>query len=342
MKDVFEFACNAVLPLLLLILAGYCFRRMKLVNEEFLRVGNKLVFYVCLPMYLFYNIYQIEELKDIRWDVLLYALFMVAMFFGMGMLTAHFLIKDPKQKGVILQCTFRSNFAIIGIPLAESLGGMEGVQVAALLSAVTIPVYNILAVVALSIYLPGKEDESGKKKIDYRAILKKIAKNPLIIGVLTGVLCLVIRSVLPKVDGEPVFTLRNQGKIIYQAVAKLSAVASPLALLVLGGQFSIKTAKEKRREIVIGTVLRDIIVPVIALGMTFVLSHLVDWFSASPAVYAAFTALYGAPVAVASAIMAGEMKNDGELAGQLVVWTSLLSLITIFLFALVLRAMGLL
>lgn len=341
MKDVFEFACNAVLPLLLLILAGYCFRRMKLVNGEFLRVGNKLVFYVCLPMYLFYNIYQIDKLKDIRWDVLLYALFMVMLFFVLGMLAAHFLIQDPRQKGVILQCTFRSNFAIIGIPLAEALGGAEGVQVAALLSAVTIPVYNILAVVALSVYLPEEDAGENHPKINYRKILGRIMRNPLIIGVLAGIFCLVIRNILPQSDGEPVFLLRKQGKLIYQAIASLSRIASPLALLVLGGQFSLKSAKQKRREIAVGTILRDILVPVIALGFTWILSDCTG-FLASPAVYAAFVALYGAPVAVASAIMAGEMGNDGELAGQLVVWTSLVSLVTLFLFAAVLRFFGLL
>ncbi len=338
MRDVLVFACNAVLPLLLLILAGYCLRRGGLITEEFLRIGNKLVFYVCLPLYLFYNIYQIDNWKDIRLDVLLYAGGMILLFFGMGLLAAHFLISDPLQKGVILQCTFRSNFAIIGIPLSEALGGSEGVAVAALLSAVTIPVYNVLAVISLSVYLPR---EAGQTKTDYKKIFKKILKNPLIIGVFAGVFCLLIRNFLPQADGEPVFLLRKQGKVLYQAIENVSAIASPLALLVLGGQFSFSSAKEKRREIAIGTVLRVILVPAIALGGTWLLSSVFGGFDATPAVYTAYTALYGTPVAVSSAIMAREMQNDGELAGQLVVWTSLLSLVTLFIFTVILRTAGL-
>ena len=338
MRDVLVFACNAVLPLLLLILTGYCLRRGGLITEEFLRIGNKLVFYVCLPLYLFYNIYQIDNLKDIRLDVLLYAGGMIVLFFGLGLLTAHFWISDPLQKGVILQCTFRSNFAIIGIPLSEALGGSEGAAVAALLSAVTIPVYNVLAVVSLSIYLPS---ESGQKKTDYKKILKKILKNPLILGVFAGILCLLIRSVLPQSGGEPVFLLRRQGRVLYQAIENVSAIASPLALLVLGGQFSFGSAKAKRREIAVGTVLRVIVVPAIALGGTWLLSRVCGSFEATPAVYTAYTALYGTPVAVSSAIMASEMQNDGELAGQLVVWTSLLSLVTLFVFTVILRSAGL-
>ena len=337
MIEVFVFACNAVFPLLILIVTGYCLRRIGLITEEFLRIGNKLVFYVSLPLYLFYNIYQIENLKDIQVDVLLYAGAMVFLFFGIGLLVARFWISDPLQKGVILQCTFRSNFAIIGIPLSGALGGSEGVAVAALLSAVTIPVYNVLAVISLSVYLP----PAGKKKADFSQIFKKIAKNPLIIGVLSGVLCLLIRNILPQSNGEPVFMLRKQGSVLYRAIEEISHIASPLALLVLGGQFSFQSAKEKRREIWIGTVLRVLIVPAIALGGAWLLSSISDTFHATPAVYTAYTALYGTPVAVSSAIMAKEMHNDAELAGQLVVWTSLLSLVTLFVFTVVLRFAGL-
>jgi predicted permease len=53
-------------------------------------------------------------------------------------------------------------------------------------------------------------------------------------------------------------------------------------------------------------------------------------------------ALFGSPVAVSSAVMAGEMGNDDQLASQYVVWTSLGSMVTVFLMVVGLKSIGLL
>ena len=58
--------------------------------------------------------------------------------------------KKAKRRGVILQCTFRSNFAIIGLTLVDRLGGDLGL--AGMISAFSIPLFNILAVIALSVF----------------------------------------------------------------------------------------------------------------------------------------------------------------------------------------------
>ena len=94
--------------------------------------------------------------------------------------------------------------------------------------------------------------------------------------------------------------------------------------------------------VIIGTASRVLVVPLVVLGTSVLLTKHTDFFNMAPAAYPALLALFGSPVAVSSAIMAQEMDNDGVLAGQLVVWTSFVSIATLFFFIFALRALGLL
>ena len=334
--DLFMFAFNAVMPIVLLIVFGYVLKTLHFVEEDFLKKANKFVFSWCLPILLFFNVYQIKSFSSIDWSIVIFTLVVITLCYILGIITVLF-IKDSKRKGVILQCFFRSNFAFIGLPLATMLGGNEGAQVASILSAFTIPLYNILAVICLSVYI--KDDDN---KINIKSILLNIYKNPLIRGVVIGLVVLLIRSLIPLDDnGELVFSLKNQFKFLYSAIEMISKIASPLALVVLGGLFSFSQVKGMFKEITIGVIARLVIVPLIGIGGAILMTNL-GVVNFDHTVYPALIALFGSPVAVSSAIMASEMKNDGKLAGQLVVWTSIFSTITIFIFVIVLRSMSLL
>ena len=136
-------ALNAVLPILLLILLGYLLKQWNFITEDFVKLGNKLVFKVCLPVMLFINIYKIDSFANIPWDLVLFGLGVALVLFAIGWVVALFTTKEPTRRGVVLQCVFRSNFAIIGLPLAQILGGEEAVAAASVLLTFTIPLYNI-------------------------------------------------------------------------------------------------------------------------------------------------------------------------------------------------------
>ena len=330
------FALNAILPIILLIFFGYFLKRKNFLEEAWFKKGNKLIFRVCLPTLLFVNVYNIESFQAIEWDVVLFAVLAIIMVFFLWLFVVKFTISDKKQKGVILQCAFRSNFAIIGLPLAESLGGAKGMGIAAVLSAFSIPAFNILAVIALTMYV----GEDGKN-INFKDTLRKISKNPLIIGVGCGLLILAIRMIIPKeADGTPIFTLKENVPFLFDAINNLAKMSSPFALVILGGLFDFSAVKEMKNQIIIGTISRVAIVPFLAISTAIVLSKYTTILSFDSAVYPALVALFGSPVAVSSAIMAQEMENDGVLAGQLVVWTSIASIFTLFLAIVLLRGMG--
>uniref|UniRef100_UPI004056826A AEC family transporter n=1 Tax=Agathobacter sp. TaxID=2021311 RepID=UPI004056826A len=333
------FALNAILPIILLIFLGYFLKQKNFLDEGWFKKGNKLIFKVCLPCLLFINVYNIESFRSIDWSVVIFAVIAIVAVFFLWLLVVKAAIPDKKQKGVILQCAFRSNFAIIGLPLAESLGGVEGMGIAAVLSAFSIPVFNILAVVALTMYTG---DENGRK-INLGDTLRKIAKNPLIIGVACGLVVLGIRLVLPVgADGMPVFILKENVPFLFDAVNNLAKISSPLALIILGGLFDFSAVKEMRKQIMVGTLSRVVIVPFMAIGTAILLSEYTPLLDFDVTVYPALVALFGSPVAVSSAIMAQEMENDGILAGQLVVWTSIASIFTLFISIVLLRGLGVL
>ena len=324
---VFLTALNAVLPIILLILLGYMLKRKGFLGEEFLKTGNKLVFKICLPAMLFINVYDIDSFSAIQWDVVAYCVLITLFIFVLGLISAVVATKVPQRRGVLLQCTFRSNFAIIGLSLAGALGGEEAMAVAAVVSAFTIPLFNVLAVVALSVFVGNTHSSQNSIK----SILMNILKNPLIISVALGMVCLGIRGIQNQLLGELVFSMERDLVFLYKALNNLKAIASPFALIVLGGQFEFSAAKGMLKEIIIGTVWRVVLTPLIGIGIAVVLSLHTSLLTCGTNEIPALIALFGSPVAVSSAIMASQMNNDEQLATQLVVWTSLCSIVTIFL-----------
>lgn len=322
------FSANAVLPIVILVAIGYLLKRMKLLSAEFLNVGNKVVYRVFLPALLFYNVYNIEDFSEIVWSYVLFAVVGVIAVFALAILLYCLFTKDNKRRGALIQSAFRSNYAIIGISLATALFGAKGAAAASVMSAFTIPLFNVLAIVTLSVFHSNEE----KMRLNVGKILLGIVKNPLIIGVVSGLAVLGIRELFKWQNVD--FRLKDV-EFLYSTIAMLGRVATPLALILLGGQFTFSSAKALWKPILLGTVVRTVIVPVVALLVaTAIFPNLPGEY------YATYIAVFGTPVAVSSVVLCKEMDGDDELAGQLVVWTTVASSFTVFVIILVLRALG--
>ncbi len=336
MFDVFLFAFNAVAPILLLVLLGFFLKKVGFADDEFFKKANSLVFRVFLPIMLFCNVYEIKSLSSVNWKAAVYSVFAVLLFLLVGVVCSVLFIKKRDQKGVIIQCAFRSNHAIIGIPLAQSLGGADALAFASLLSAIAIPLFNVLAVFTLSRY-------ADAKKPSFWGTFKKAVKNPLIIGVSIGALVLLIRSFIPLgADGLPVFTIKGNLPFLWTALSNASKVASPLALVVLGARFDFSAIKGLWKEITLGVFLRNIVAPLLGIGLALLLSKRFSLLSVTATELPAFISVFGSPVAVSGAVMVGEIGGDDQLSTQLVVWTSILSMFSIFATVFILRSCALL
>lgn len=325
--DSLIFSLNAVMPIVGMVAIGYLLKRMGMMDEGFAKKANKLVFHLFLPVMLFLNIYKIESLQGLDFGYVAYILVALLVIFLAALFCAFAVTKRPERRGAFVQACFRSNYALIGIPLAQSLYGEEGVIVATLLTAFTIPALNILAVVCLSVFrADGKKPHVGR-------ILLGIVKNPLIQSVALGFLVLLIRAIFDHTGID--FRLTDVTPL-HKVLTYLSNLATPLALISLGAQFEFSVVSGMRREILLGSLIRTVVVPIVGIGGAYILFK--DTFSGAH--FATFVAIFATPVSVSSVPMAQEMGGDSTLAGQLVVWTTLISGLTIFITAFLLREAG--
>lgn len=325
--DSLLFAFNAVAPIILLVTIGYLLKKSEFISESFIKTGNKLVFRVFLPAMLFLNIYKIQGFGGIGMGYIVYVAVALLIIFLVSIPLCLTVAKRKESVGALLQATFRSNYALVGIPLAQSLFGEEGAAVATLLSAVSIPIFNILAVISLSVF------RAGDKKASVKGILTDIAKNPLLQAIALGLLMLAGRALFVRFGIG--FRL-DQIEPLFKVLDYLSKMATPLALLVLGAEFEFSAIKGLRREIVCGTLMRTLFVPLFGIGIAFLC--FADQFNGAH--FASFVAVFATPVAVSSVPMAQEMGGDATLAGQLVVWTTLFSALSVFFAAFLLRLGG--
>lgn len=328
--DPLIFALNAVAPIIAMVAIGYILKKIGFMTPEFAKAANKLVFRLFLPCMLFLNVYRIEDLGGMDFGYVAYVLIAVLIIFAVTLPLTLAVTRGAAQRGALLQSVFRSNYALIGIPLAQSLYGDAGVTIATLLSAVVVPAFNVLAVISLSIFRPSGGKPSVKK------IVLGVIKNPLIQAVLTGLLALAVRALL--VHWGVGFRLSSV-EPLFKVLTYLSNMATPMALLVLGAQFEFSAVSSLKREIVFGTLMRTVAVPVFGLGAAYALMRL-GVLNVAGAHFASFVAVFGTPVAVSSVPMAQEMDSDVTLAGQLVVWTTVVSALTVFLAAFILRLVG--
>ena len=322
----FLFAISAVAPIIIMVAIGYLLKKIKLANADIAKALNRLVFRVFLPCMLFLNVYKMDSIGEIDLGYVAYALIVLLVIFALGIPCVMLVTKQGARRGVLLQAVFRSNYALIGIPLAQSLFGEEGLAIATLLSAAAIPAFNILAVISLSVF-------GDEQKVSVKKILLGIVKNPLILSVLAGVAALGVRALFIRAGVS--FRLADIGPV-YTVLGYLSNLATPLALLVLGIQFEFSAVKEMKKEIVFGTLARTVLAPALAIGVAFL--FLKEQFSGAH--FAAFVAMFATPVAVSSVPMAQEMKGDTSLAGQLVVWTTLASALSVFFASWLLKLAG--
>lgn len=328
MIDALLFSANAVLPIVIVIALGYVLKRIGMLTPQFLDVGNKLTFRVLIPTMLFLNVYNINSFSEINFWFVLYGIAAVIVIFLVGIPIYCAFTKDPAKRGALIQSIFRSNYAIIGIPLATSLFGDKGAAAAGVMSAFCVPLFNVLAVITLTIFNNG----STKSKVSVKKILLGIVKNPLIIGTVAGLAVLGIRELF--VMGGIEFRLRDI-EFLYTSMNNVKNICTPFALLILGGKFEFSAVGRLKKEIILGTFMRIVAVPVLGLlGAYFLVPNVAGEH------FATYVGVFATPVAVSSAIMAKEMGADDELAGQLVVWTSLVSAVTIFIYVTVLRSMG--
>lgn len=312
--SVFLFSFNAITPLILLVVLGYLVKRLGLLDQVTIDKTTNFLFKVAFPVSLFNTITNIEISEYFNPKLFIFAIGTILLIVALLMLILPRFVKGNQQRGAMIQGIYRGNYLLLGYPLAKNLFGDTGVGPTAMLLPLVIFTYNVLAVFVLE-YYSGEEN-----KADYLRVITGVAKNPLIIGALTGVAF----SLLPW--ELPLFLSRT--------VDDIGKIANPFALILLGGQFSWHRLSGKVHLLAWVTALRELFIPAITTVAAVLLGF------RGPELGALFI-LFASPTAVTSFIMAKTMNSDGDLASQIVLSTTLVSGFSLFAGVLILRALAL-
>ena len=306
-------ALNAVIPFLCYISFGYIVRMKKIVSESFLQQLNQMVFRLFYPCMTFYNIYKADAESLPRPVLLIFVGASILILEAILILVVpRFVLENPKR-GVVIQGIFRSNFVLFGLPLTISVFGDSAASVAAMVVTVVVTIYNTTSVVILEMF-------NTNGKINVKNIAFNVIKNPLLQGAVIGLVFFLLGIHVPESIVTP--------------IAAFSDATSPLALFVLGGTLHFNEISHNLKYLVPTLSFKLLILPAVmmAIGYAFGLRELELFL---------LVAVYGTPVAAASYPMAQNMGGDGELAGQLVVISTVVSVVTLFFWIFLLRFVGL-
>jgi len=317
------YSFNAVAPLCLIMALGYVLKQRGIMDAPFLKGGNALVFKILLPVMLFENTRKFENTGGFDWQPVAFSLAAILVLYFIYWAVVARTVKDSRDKGVMVQGLVRGNFVVYGTPLCVNLFG-DNAEVRALtgiVAALVVSLYNLISVVVLEYY--GTGGAAGRERV--LQTVKKIATNPLILGAFLGVAC----SFLKTRAGVDLPLSANR------ALAGVSAAATPIALLFLGGEFQFGFLSRYWKQAAIVNGVREVLAAALVVATAVALGF-------RGLELGVVVCVFGAPVAVSSYPMAKMSGGNADLAAALVVTTTLFSCLSIFGIIAVLKALGLL
>jgi len=309
----FIFSLNVVLPLIIMMSVGWVLKYFKVCDENFFKTANKLTFKLFLPLMLFNNIYSSDIQSSFNLRLIVFVVSSILITVILVTLIIPRIEKQNANRGVLIQALFRSNYILFGVPVCMNLFAQADMGITSMLAVFVVPLYNFLAVVVLATYANKGNNEVGSIK----KTLMDVVKNPLIIACVIGIVMASIGLKIPNV--------------LEKTIIDISKIATPFALIILGGEFAIGDALKNIKYIAWVSIFKLIIIPAIIISSAILIGF--RQFELG-----VLLSIFASPIAVASYVMAQNVNSNDELAGQLVATTTILSSFTIFCFILILKS----
>ena len=309
------FSLNATVPVFLMMLLGMLFRKLGWIDEAFASKMNQFVFLVPLPVLVFHDL-AAADIGDVwNFRFVAFCFLVTAASIAICAVLSCFL-KEKSQRGEFIQASYRSSAALLGIALTTNIYGDAGLVPLMIIGSV--PLYNIMAVVVLSLTSPAKD---APKKGLWKSTLKGIITNPIILGIAAGLLWSVLRLPFPP--------------ILEKTVSSLGDLAAPLGLIAMGATFRLDKAVGQARPAIAGSLIKlvgfCVLFLPLAVRMGFREEELV-----------AILIMLGSATTVSCYVMAKNMGHEGTLTSSAVMLTTLFSAFTITGWLFLLKSLGLL
>lgn len=308
----FMIGFNAVMPMLFYMLFGQFFAQSGMIKQESFQDFNKALFKILLPINLFTNIYKSDFQQSFNGYALAYIIVIALIMYFVLALIIPKISDDRSRYGVMLQGSVRANAILFGLPLGTSLLGEESMGMVTITLAIIVPFWNIMSVVGFSLY--------SEDKVSFKQMGKSIITNPMVIATLIGLVVVLLNLQFPETINT---TLTNINRMV-----------SPLALMVMGGTFQMSKLKDIDFALIFTVANKLLIFPLIGITLGAFLGFRGD------AIISILIAFAG-PTAVSSYAQAIAADGDGDLANQTVVFTTILSMITLVFWITLMKTFGL-
>ena len=312
MLQNFIICVNAVIPSAIYLIIGIILKVTGVMKDEEVKKFTHVVFVTLYPFIMFDNLYgkNIAENMDVKLG--LYAVIFTAFQFAASWIFVCIIEKSNYERGAMIQALHRSNYVLMGFPIAVNLFGKGNITAVAIIMMLVVPFYNITAVILFETFRGGK--------VNFGQMLKRILTNPIIDGGIAAFIVMILGINLP----QP----------IVNTIGTLSDATAPIAMILLGAALNINGFSSDRRRIAICTIGKLVVFPAIGIAGAVLLGI-------RDVQLIAVTLMVAAPIALASYAMASSMGGNGKLAGELVVVTTIASCFTIPIFLFILKTNGL-
>jgi predicted permease len=292
----------SIAPIFLMIVLGHALRRGGIPNTEFWNLNDKLVYWVLMPCLLFYKTSTITLTLDF---IGTYATVIVGAFAcaaAFGLISARLAGLSAPIASSVLQGSARHN-TFIALAVAERVYGTDGLTLAALVTAILIPVTN-LSLVPIMVAMLRQSGEKGY----IRPILRDLGRNPLLISVGLGF----------------AFNLSGLGAvpILHETCQILGAAALPIVLMCVGANIRLRAMQTSTVPVILSTLGKMAVFPLMivvlsqALGLSSLEMHVALLFGAAPTASAAYT-------------LARQLGGDAPLMAAIVTIQTALSFVTL-------------
>lgn len=311
----FLFSLNVVLPIFLVMLLGTVLKNIGMLDEHFVKVANKFNYNITLPFMVFRDLSRVDIRAEFNIKFVLFCAISTTICFWLVWAGAKLFLKEKTMRGAFVQASFRSSAAVMGLAFINNIYGPSAMGPMMIIGAV--PLYNIFSVLVLTFEANDENAEKDLGKIRKACI--NIAKNPIIISIVLGVVVALIGIDFPEV--------------VNKTVNSVSSLATPLALIGLGAGFEGRKALAKIKPTVAASMIKLVIQPLVFLPVAI-------WMGFSGEKIIAILIMLAAPTTPSCYIMAQNMKNDGVLTASIVVMTTFLAAFTLTAWIYILKMMA--
>lgn len=311
------FSLNTIAPMVTIISIGYIFARLGILKQEFITQGNRLCYQIFLPIQLFRSIYSSHSDLGGSLPFIIFCLGGSLLVYSIVLLISLKLEKFPEQQAGYATAFMKSNFILFGMSLAIQLLGEGNIADVAIIIAMLVPINNIVVVTVFSTLLKDKQPHKSNSR--FLNLIHNILTNPIFLGAVIGLIFAELQIPLPTFG--------------HKVVDQLADVATPLALLLLGASFKFSNVARYKKELVMLFFLKGVLIPGGALALATLMN-----FTTTQMV--GVLVIFGSPSASSSYVMAREFGADDVLSANIVIFSTLISTITIFFCVLFLRTAG--